>query len=209
MARRPPAGPGPGDDGLAGWAALRATDLPGDGWDADEDDAGAAGTGADDLDACLGAFPVDAVTASADSARFTREQGLAYSVAWVLADAGAAAAAARALADGAFARCFADRVAAAVAPDAGAAELLGHVVAAARPLAPVGGGPPTATTHALRLTAATAAGVFDVHLHVVVVARGRVVSAVFLADSPEPVPEPVLAAVAGRVRDRLPDGSSS
>jgi hypothetical protein len=216
VTRRPPRlGPGRPDDELAERAALQAVDLPGGGWDtapADPEDGG--GPAGDDLDACLDAFPHDAVAASADSARYTRGDALAYSVAWVLADVEAAGAAARALADPGFARCFADRVAAAVAPEEGTAELLGHVVAAAEPLElPAGPGraaapdrpAPPATAHALRLTAATAGAVFDVHLHVVVVARGRVVTALFLADTPEPVPADDLAAVAGRVRLRLPD----
>ena len=118
----------------------------------------------------------------------------------MLEDEQAAAAAFDSLAGDAFADCFTGRVAAAVSPEPGGAELLGHVTSAPDDL-PVGA---RAAVHRARLAAATPAATFAVHLDLVALQRGRVATVLFLADSPAPLPGADVTATAARVADRLP-----
>lgn len=180
---------------------LRGFDLPGAGWEAVRAPDGAEEIvhGDDLLDACLAGFPDPHVTASAESHRFTRENALAYSVAWVLDSEPAAELALATLAHERFATAFVRGMAAEVDPETGAATLLGHVAGrvsgvevAARSVA-----------HRARLTAADADGVLTIHLELLALHEERAVTLVILADSPDPLPPADVHGVAERVAGRL------
>ncbi|MGH9182237.1 MAG: hypothetical protein ACRDZ9_00155 [Acidimicrobiales bacterium] len=191
-----------GDDLRASQAVLRATDLPGDGWTAlgvPEETHGGEGASLDD---CLGGFPDDEVAASATSPRFSRGDELAYSVAWVLSSEEAAQAGFDRLSDRRFVSCFVDAAAAEVDPDQGAATLLGHL---ATPLEHMEG-LDRGAAHQARLTAATPEGVLAIHLDLVALRRGRGVSLLILADSPDPVAPALVRVVAERLSTRLAPG---
>jgi hypothetical protein len=140
---------------------LRALDLPGTGWEAARAPESIQEIVHDDdlLDACLAGFPDPYVTASAESARFTRKHALAYAVSWVLASEAAAEIAFATLAHERFASAFVTGMAAEVDAGKGAATLLGHVAA------PVAGisGPGRSAAHQARLTAADADGILPIH----------------------------------------------
>jgi hypothetical protein len=187
-------------------ATVQAGDLPGEGWVTTRSEAplrrGGRPDPDDPLDACLTGFPDDRVVVSADSDRFTRGDALAYSVVWVLGDVAAAGDAFAALAAEPFASCFADAVAADVDPEGGRAELLG---AAHDPVGPVDLGLDDArgALHRARLVAGGGGGTLAIHLDVLALQHGRLVTVVFLADSPDPMAAADLAAVASRVAHRL------
>lgn len=155
--------------------------------------------GDDLLDACLAGFPDPDVTASAESDRFTRERALAYSVAWVLSSEAAAEIALATLAHERFATAFVTGMANEVDPDTGAAILLGHVAGCIGSIE-VG---ERSAAHRARLTAADAEGVLSIHLELVALQQDRAVTLIILADSPDPIPPPEVAAVARRVARRL------
>ena len=189
------------DEALARRLVVQPVDLPGGGWERSPSGTASRGeTDDDDLDVCLAGFPDDGVTATADSDRFSRADALAYSVVWVLASETAAGAAFDVLAGDAFADCFTERVAAAVSPEPGGAELLGHVTSAPTDL-PLGA---RAAVHRARLAAGTPAGTFAVHLDLVALQRGRAATLVFLADSPDPLPGADVTSTAARIAGRLP-----
>ncbi len=189
------------DVGRADRIVLRGFDLPGAGWEAVPAPMSAAEVvhGDDLLDACLAGFPDPDVTASAESARFTRENALAYSVAWVLSSEAAAEIALATLAHERFATAFVTGMAAEVDPDTGAATLLGHVAG------PVGGidAADRSAAHRARLTAADADGILSIHLELLALQEERAVTLVILADSPDPMPPADVHAVAQRVAGRL------
>lgn len=196
----------PAAGALARRVALQAVDLPGGGWEADADEHGDGSADGDDaLDACLVAFPHDALVDTVDSPRFARGDAIAYSIVWALTTEEAAAHAFRALADEGFASCFTAAVAAEVDPESGAAELLGH---GADPVALLSGAG-RAALHRARLVAATAEAALVVHLDLLALQRGTVTTMVFLADTPDAFPPADVQAVAGRVAARLPPGQAA
>lgn len=189
------------DVGRADRIVLRGFDLPGAGWEAVPAPMSAAEVvhGDDLLDACLAGFPDPDVTASAESARFTRENALAYSVAWVLSSEAAAEIALATLAHERFATAFVRGMAAEVDPVTGAATLLGHVAA---PVCGIDAASHSAA-HQARLTAADADGILSIHLELLALREERAVTLVILADSPDPMPPADVQAVAEHVAGRL------
>jgi hypothetical protein len=196
---------GDADVRMAAAALLQISDLPGPGWRAgavpDPQAAdGAGATGAALVDGCAPGFPDAAVTAQADSERFTRAGAMAYSTAWVLASAADLGCAIAALGAPAFAHCFLAAVAGGTEPDPrpGAAVLLGEVV---EPMTEPR--PGMVAGHRGRLTAGTGTTTLTVHVDLLVMAGNRTVSLVFLADSPDPTPASTLDAVAGAIAGRV------
>lgn len=189
------------DSDRATHVVLRASDLPGEGWESAPAPESAAEMvhGDDLLDACLAGFPDPDVTASAESPRFTRQDALAYSVAWVLSSEPAAEIAFATLAHERFASAFVTGMAAEVDPDHGAATLLGHV---ADPVERIDAARRSAA-HQARLTIANAEGLLAIHLELLALQDDRAVTLVILADSPDALPPPDVRAVAERVAARL------
>ncbi len=189
------------DAGRAERIVLRSFDLPGAGWEAVAAPMSVAEAvhGDDLLDACLAGFPDPDVTASAESARFTRKHALAYSVAWVLSSEAAAEIALATLAHERFATAFVTGMAAEVDPETGAATLLGHVAGPVGGISVAG----SSAAHRARLTAADADGVLSIHLELLALQEERAVTLIILADSPDPIPPPEVAGVAQRVAGRL------
>lgn len=178
---------------------LRPSDLPGGGWEAAPAPESAAEAGDDLLDACMAGFPDPDVMASAESSRFTRNDALAYSVAWVLASEAAAEIALATLAHERFASAFVAGMAAEVDAEEGSAELLGHVADPVEPLDAAG----QSAAHQARLTVANAEGLMAIHLELLALREDRAVTLVILADSPDPMAPADVRTLAGRVASRL------
>ena len=190
------------DAGRAQRIVLRSFDLPGAGWAAVPAPMSAAEVvhGDDLVDACLAGFPDPDVTDSAESDRFTRNNALAYSVAWILSSEAASEIAFATLAHERFATAFVAGMAAEVDPETGAATLLGHVAGRVSGMDAA----ERSAAHRARLTAADADGVVTIHLELLALQEERAVTLVILADSPDPLPPEDVRAVAQQVAGRLP-----
>jgi hypothetical protein len=164
---------------------LVADDLPGRGWDASDvpDPDHLHGPGGGPLDACLTGFPDEAVLEAAESARFTRGDELAWSVAWCLSSEDAAAAAAARLAEESFALCLLSGL--------GLAEQV-------LPPAAVPGG----VAHLAVVTAGDEEGVATIYVALLALGVGSAAVLAVLA-STEPVPGDELVLVSSRLERRM------
>ncbi|MGI8792830.1 MAG: hypothetical protein ACR2H3_06615 [Acidimicrobiales bacterium] len=152
------------------------------------------------LTACLGDdFPEAAVTDVADSPRFVRpEAAMAFSSAFVFADAATAAFAATRVGAPAFAEAFAQAVAAGSRESAGGAQVLDVTVeGVACDVDDV------AVVHRATITGGDHLGLVPIHVELAVLNARASLVLVWLADTPHPFSsvdrEHVLAAVAGRL----------
>lgn len=183
-----------GPSAQAGAAIPVLGDLPGEGWQVVElPDPGRAGNEPAELLDCVGPdFPRgNEVRASASSAHFLRRRQLVHGIGVAFASVAAAGRAAEVLRGAPFAACLGRSVAADLAADPHGAEVLGVEVAP--------GGPPQRVSFA----GVSSAGALTVHLDIVVVDRGPVVSLVWFGDAPDPFPGADRRQVVARLSARI------
>lgn len=171
-------------------------DLPGLGWRAVEVGRAGEPAGAGEVGGCVGPdFPgPEEVADTASSAHYVRRRQLVHGLAVRFTSDGAAGRGADCLDRVSFAECLARALADDLAADTGGPEVLEVVVAE--------GGPP----HRVSFTGVSGDEVLTVHLDIVVLVAGPVVSLLWFGDAPAPFPERERQHVVGRLTARLGPG---